>query len=232
MDLVGIRAGRRQIDLVANNPFRLRFIFSGRRSLVTLGRIDHPQHQVGRVRPRLRAPHALLLDRIVALADAGGVEQGHRIAAEIEMHLDHVARRAGVGRHDRGLAPRQAIEQARLAGIRRARRSQQPGPRAAARRDARRAAFSQSLQSVPAQHEAPEKPGPRAHPPRRKSRCAPRPAPAPRSAAAARPRRGRRARRTAAASPARAAPRSRRTPDRPGPRPRSGRACRSGTRGG
>ena len=36
------------------------------------------------------------------------------------MHLDHVARRPGVGRHDRGLTPRQAIEQARLAGVRRA----------------------------------------------------------------------------------------------------------------
>ena len=39
-----------------------------------------------------RAAHALLLDRVVGLADAGGVEQRHRIAAEIEMHLD--ARRA------------------------------------------------------------------------------------------------------------------------------------------
>ena len=42
-------------------------------------------------------------------------------AVEIEMHLDHVAGGAGEGRDDRGFAPRDAIEQRRLAGIRRTR---------------------------------------------------------------------------------------------------------------
>ncbi len=36
------------------------------------------------------------------------------------MNFDHVARGAGMQRHDRSLAPRQAIEQRRLAGVRRA----------------------------------------------------------------------------------------------------------------
>src|SRR2546423_954438 len=62
-------------------------------------------------------PHALLLDRVLAVAHAGGIQQRDRIPAQIEMHLDHVARGAGVRRHDRGLASRQPIEQARLAGI-------------------------------------------------------------------------------------------------------------------
>ena len=51
----------------------------------------------------------------------GGVEQRHRIAVEIEMHLDDVARGAGMRRHDRHLAPRDPIEQRRLAGIGRTR---------------------------------------------------------------------------------------------------------------
>ena len=64
------------------------------------------------------AAHAFALDRIGASrADAGGVEQIDGVAVEVEMHLDHVARGAGGGRHDRGLAPRDAIEQRRLAGI-------------------------------------------------------------------------------------------------------------------
>ena len=37
------------------------------------------------------------LHRVVAVADAGRVEQRHRIAVEIEMHLDHVPRRPGTG---------------------------------------------------------------------------------------------------------------------------------------
>ena len=98
----------------------------------------HPQHQVRLGRPLPRAAHALLLDRIVAVADAGGVEQRHRIAVEIEMHLDHVARRAGDRRHDRRLAPGDPVEQGRLAGVRRPRnRHHQPVAQPLAARGAR-----------------------------------------------------------------------------------------------
>src|SRR3954465_8569013 len=90
-------------------------------------RLYHPQHEVRGLRPRPGTAHTLLLHRIIALAHPGRIEQRHRIAAELEMHLAHVARRPCVGRHDRGLAPRQAIEQARLAGVRRARdRNREP----------------------------------------------------------------------------------------------------------
>ena len=38
----------------------------------------------------------VLLDGIFGVANAGGVDQRHRIAIEIKLHLDHVARGAGV----------------------------------------------------------------------------------------------------------------------------------------
>ena len=39
--------------------------------------------------------------------------------AEVELDLDHVARGAGVRRHDRDFPPRQLVDQRRLADIRR-----------------------------------------------------------------------------------------------------------------
>ncbi len=99
-----------------NNPLVFLFI-----SYLTpaLRRVHDPQHEVRTFRPRPRAAHALLFDRVVAFPHARRIQQRHRIAAEIEMHLDHVARGPRMGRDDRGLAPRQPIEQARFAGIRR-----------------------------------------------------------------------------------------------------------------
>ena len=83
-----------------------------------------------------------------AFADARGVEQRHRIAAEIEMHLDHVARGAGERRHDRGLAPRDAVEQASTCRRSADPRSRPPGPRAAARRVRRRPALRRSRRAA------------------------------------------------------------------------------------
>ena len=56
--------------------------------------------------PLTGAPHALLLDRLSALANPRGVEQRDRIAIEVEMHLDDVACGTRIRRHDRRLAPR------------------------------------------------------------------------------------------------------------------------------
>ena len=89
------------------------------RSILAPRRIRQPQHEIGFRRAGPGAPHALLLDRIVGLANAGGVDHRHRIAVEIELHLDDVPRGAGMRRHDRDLAPRQLIDQRRLADIRR-----------------------------------------------------------------------------------------------------------------
>ena len=84
-------------------------------------RLHQPQHEVGVLGSRSRPAHAFLLDRIVGLANAGGVDHRDGIAVEIELHLDHVARRAGMRRDDRDLAARELIDQRRLADIRRAR---------------------------------------------------------------------------------------------------------------
>src|SRR5262249_13410860 len=64
---------------------------------------------------------ALAFDWIVGFANAGGVDRRHRIAGEIEMEFEDVARGAGKRRDDRSLAPRQSIEQRRLARIPRTR---------------------------------------------------------------------------------------------------------------
>ena len=82
--------------------------------------IGKPQHEIRFPCPRSRAAHAFLLDGIVGLANARGVDDGHRIAVEIELHLDDVARGAGMRRDDRHVTARQQIDQRRLADIRRA----------------------------------------------------------------------------------------------------------------
>ncbi len=66
------------------------------------------------------AAQPFLLDRIGGLAQTGGVGEDHRVAGEVDRDLDDVAGRAGVGRGDRRLAPRDAVQEARLAGIGRA----------------------------------------------------------------------------------------------------------------
>ena len=61
-----------------------------------------------------------MLHQVGRLAQPGGVGQEHGIAAEVQLHLDHVSGGAGDRRNDRRLALDQAIEQARLARIGRA----------------------------------------------------------------------------------------------------------------
>ena len=58
------------------------------------------------------AAQALLLDKVVALAQARGIGEQHRIAAEVDRDFDDVAGRAGDRRGDRRLAPGDAIEEA------------------------------------------------------------------------------------------------------------------------
>ena len=86
-----------------------------------LRRIDHPKHQVRVGRPLTCAPHAFAFDRVGRLPNSRSVEHGDGIAAEIEMQFQHIARSSGEGRHDRSLAPSEAIEQGRLARVRRPR---------------------------------------------------------------------------------------------------------------
>src|SRR5215831_16712834 len=81
--------------------------------------VNDPQHQIGFSRACVRTAYALLLHRLDAVANARRIQDGHRIAVELEMDLDHIARGAGERRNDRCLAPRQPVQQCRLAGIRR-----------------------------------------------------------------------------------------------------------------
>src|SRR5215813_8099373 len=118
-------AARHQVDLVGQKPdLAVReppVLGDGRdRACCRLARIKDPQHQVGHGDGLPRAPHALLLDRVVRWPNARCVTQRHWIARKVEMDLDHVAGRAGVGRHDRGLAFGEAVEQRRLADVGRA----------------------------------------------------------------------------------------------------------------
>ena len=162
-------------------------------STITVFSILNPQNKISFGCSLTRAANPLLLHRILAVPDAGGVQQRHRITVEVEMHLDHVARRPRHRRHDGDLALGDPVEQRRLAGVRRpGNRHHQPvaQPLAAMRTGQRRRDLVAKLAR---RFSAPAPSDPRARPPRRKNRSAPRPAPAPGSAAPASSRRDRRA---------------------------------------
>ena len=82
--------------------------------------VGEPQHQVGRRRPLLGPPDSLALDDALGLAQAGRVDQRHRVAAEVEPHLDQVAGGARLRRHDGDVALGYRIDKAGLSGVRRA----------------------------------------------------------------------------------------------------------------
>ena len=81
--------------------------------------VSDPQHQIGGFRSRHGASNPLLFHWPTTLMDAGGIEQGNRIAAKVEMDLDHVPGGAWKWRHNRRLALRQPVKQGGLASIRR-----------------------------------------------------------------------------------------------------------------
>src|SRR6185437_16715563 len=94
-----------EIDLVAHEPDRRTPVVS---HLCPIG-VGEPEHKIGLGRAGTRTPHTLLLYGIVGLTNAGGVDDRHRIAVEVELHLDDVAGGAGMRRHDSDLAPRELI---------------------------------------------------------------------------------------------------------------------------
>ena len=131
-----------------------------------------------RHRTRLGTPHAFLLDRIIGFTNARGVDHRDRLAVEIELHFDDVARGAGIWRDDRDLAPRQMIDQCRFADVRRAcdrdhQSVAQPFALALAASTSSISPRACDLCSAGAINSA-------AHRLRRKNRCRPRSAPTPR----------------------------------------------------
>ena len=87
--------------------------------IVVLG-ITQPQHQIGFRRARHSPPHTFQLHRIIGLTYARGVDDRYRVIIEIELHLNDVARRAGMWRYDCDLTARELIHQRGLADIWRA----------------------------------------------------------------------------------------------------------------
>ena len=81
---------------------------------------EQRKYQVGGSGAGASAGNALSLHRGAGIAQPGCVHQDDRIAAEIEMHLDRITRRAGLRRDDGNLPVSQGIDQARLSGIGRA----------------------------------------------------------------------------------------------------------------
>ena len=79
--------------------------------------VEDDEAKVGGLGPGAGPAHPLFFNRFRRLAQPGGVGQDYRIAGEIEMDLDDIARRPGQGRYDRRLAPGDAVQQARFADI-------------------------------------------------------------------------------------------------------------------
>ena len=118
-------AGAGEIDLVgdASRSLSPRAASSGGGGAASAALASHQPQRRGRRRARApacagcpRARSTLAASRMPAVSD-----DDHRIAAEVEPHLDHVARRAGLLRDDRRLAPGERVEEARLAHVGRAR---------------------------------------------------------------------------------------------------------------
>ena len=106
-----------QVDLVGDKERVGAGPGDGARRIGGLAGVEDEEPQFGGRGAGAGAAHPFLLDRVGAVAQPGGVGENHRIAGEIDRHLDDVARRAGDRRGDRGLPPCDAVEQARLAGI-------------------------------------------------------------------------------------------------------------------
>ena len=81
----------------------------------------------------MRATNAFDFDLVGGLAQPGRVEHVQRQAVDLDALAQHVARRPGNGRHDRGVVAGEAIEQAGFAGIRPTGDARESGHRGAAR---------------------------------------------------------------------------------------------------
>ena len=85
-----------------------------------VARIEHHQGEVGALQFGARAAHAFALDRIAALAQAGGVDQGQFQPVEAHGFAQQVAGGAGDVGDDGAFAAGQRIQQRTLAGVGRA----------------------------------------------------------------------------------------------------------------
>ena len=103
--VTGTSAGRRARSSSKARPSRI------------VGRVDDEQHAVGARHFGGGAAHALALDDVVGVAQAGGVEHVQRQAVDVDAFAQHVARGARDGGDDGGVVTGQPIEQAGFAGV-------------------------------------------------------------------------------------------------------------------
>ena len=82
-----------------------------------LGAVAHGQDQVGLGQGLAAAGHAQLLDGVVAVPQARGVNEAEEVPAQGDFGLDGVAGGAGDVRDDGPLIPRQGVEQGGLACV-------------------------------------------------------------------------------------------------------------------
>ena len=75
-----------------------------------IGPVDNPKHEICPVSPRQSPPHAFALDGAAALSQARRVRDDDRQTANIQVHLDHVARGPGFFRDDGDVTLGQRIE--------------------------------------------------------------------------------------------------------------------------
>ena len=79
--------------------------------------IDHHEHEIRRLRRGARALNAFTLDDLLGLADARGVDERDRDAADVAALGQQVARRAGDLRDDRAIGADECVEEARLSNV-------------------------------------------------------------------------------------------------------------------
>ena len=79
--------------------------------------VVQPQHEIGALGPAPRSRDAFLLNRVAAVANPRGVDEGDGVAAQIEKHFDQVARRSRDRRGYGDLTASQRVHQRRLADI-------------------------------------------------------------------------------------------------------------------
>ena len=85
-----------------------------------LGRVDHQRHHVGALHRAQGAHHAVLLDPLLdaaAPADAGRVDQHHRLPLPAQAHVDGIACGAGDLADDGAFLAQQRVEQGGLAHV-------------------------------------------------------------------------------------------------------------------
>ena len=111
------RPFRGRIDQVDLGPYPDRRPGLPRGEAGRRGDIGHGNHEIRRLRPRLRPPDTLPFHAALGLAKPRGIDDRKRIAGDVEPHLDQVPGGPRLVGDDRHVAPGKGVDEAGLAGI-------------------------------------------------------------------------------------------------------------------